>query len=141
VLPALTFRPARIRVRRLLPAAAGGVLIVVSVLSILGGGPGTSASAPATRSLAERLSPASWGLTVATSWLATPVGEVRPGDRVDLLAVRTDRALAIPIAADLRVMAIDESAVVFEVDEDAATAIATARASNLLLVPLVRSTR
>jgi hypothetical protein len=141
VLPSLTFRPARIRVRRALPAAAGGVLVLVSVLSFFGGGPATSSAPPAMRRLAERLSAASWGLTVPTSWLATPVSEIQPGDSVDLLAVRTDRAVTIPIAADLRVMAIDQSAVVFEVDEDAATAIATARAANLLLVPLVRSTR
>jgi hypothetical protein len=38
-------------------------------------------------------------------------------------------------------MSIDERAVVFEVDEESATAVATARASGLLLVPLLRSTR
>jgi hypothetical protein len=47
--------------------------------------------------------------------------------------------MAIAIAADLRVMGADERAVVFEVDEESATAIATAHASGLLIVPLLRS--
>ncbi|TME68880.1 MAG: hypothetical protein E6I49_13000 [Chloroflexi bacterium] len=51
-----------------------------------------------------------------------------------------DRPLAVAIAADLRVMGADERSVVFEVDEESATAIATARASGLLIVPLLRST-
>jgi len=70
------------------------------------------------------------------------VAEVRAGQSVDLLAVRMgDRPLAIPIAADLRVMNVGDAAIVFQVDEDDATAIASARASGLLIVPLVRSTR
>jgi hypothetical protein len=58
------------------------------------------------------------------------------------MAIRTgDRAVAIAIAADLHVMGADERSVVFEVDEASATAIATARASGLLIIPLLRSTR
>ncbi|MGH2472072.1 MAG: hypothetical protein ACRDG6_06685 [Candidatus Limnocylindria bacterium] len=92
-------------------------------------------------SLAQRLSVSTWAIAVPTGWLAAPLPEVRSGDRVDLLAVRTgDRPLAIAIAADLRIMSADERSIVFEVDEESATAIATARASGLLIVPLLRST-
>ena len=82
-----------------------------------------------------------WAIAVPTGWLAAPLAEARTGDSVDLLAVRSgDRPLAVAIAADLRVMSADERSVVFEVDEESATAIATARASGLLIVPLLRST-
>jgi hypothetical protein len=92
-------------------------------------------------SLAARLSTSTWALAVPTTWLAAPVADVRSGDSIDLLAVRTgDRPLAIAIAADLRVMSADERSIVFEVDEESATAIASARASGLLIVPLLRST-
>jgi hypothetical protein len=75
------------------------------------------------------------------AWLATP-SRLAPGDRVDLLGVRAgDRPSALPLAADLLVMEADPDRVVFEVDEDAATTIAAARASALVLVPLLRSTR
>jgi hypothetical protein len=37
-------------------------------------------------------------------------------------------------------MTSDERSIVFEVDEDSATAIASARASGMLIVPLLRST-
>jgi hypothetical protein len=91
-------------------------------------------------SLAQRLSMSTWALAVPTAWLAAPLAEVRSGDRVDLLAVRAgERPLAVAIAADLRVMSSDERSIVFEVDEESATAIASARASGLLIVPLLRS--
>jgi hypothetical protein len=38
-------------------------------------------------------------------------------------------------------MGTDDRTVTFEVDEESATAIATARASSFLIVPLLRSTR
>ena len=92
--------------------------------------------------LRDRLSPATWALAVPLSWLEAPVPEVRRGDSVDLIAVRSgDRPLAIPLAADLRVMDVDDRSVIFEVDEDSASAIASAHASSLLLIPLLRSTR
>lgn len=91
--------------------------------------------------MAQRLSVSTWAIAVPTGWLAAPLVEVRSGDSVDLLAVRTgDRPLAVAIAADLRVMTADERSIVFEVDEESATAIASARASGLLIVPLLRST-
>src|SRR5438128_2536922 len=76
------------------------------------------------------------------AWFEAPLAPVRIGDSVDLLAVRSgERPFAIPVAADLLVMDVLVDSVVFEVDEDAATAIATARASNMLIVPLLRSRR
>ena len=145
MLPALTFTPKRVTIprRRLVLAAAGSTLLVASVLSTLGTSPPRSAEeAAASAPLAQRLSMSTWAFAVPTAWLAAPLAEVRSGDSVDLLAVRTgDRPLAVAIAADLRVMSADERSIVFEVYEDSATAIASARASGLLIVPLLRSAR
>jgi hypothetical protein len=144
MLPALTFTPKRFAVprRRLALAAGGSTLVLASLLSTLVGSPSRSAEeATARTSLAQRLSISTWALAVPTSWLAAPLAEARSGDSVDLLAVRAgDRPLAVAIAADLRVMGADERSIVFEVDEESATAIASARASGLLIVPLLRST-
>jgi hypothetical protein len=144
MLPSLTFTPKRFAIprRRLLLAAGGSTLLVGSILSTFVGPTVHSADeAAASTSLAQRLSASTWALAVPTAWLAAPLAEVRSGDSVDLLAVRTgERPLAVAIAADLRVMSADERSIVFEVDEDSATAIASARASGLLVVPLLRST-
>jgi len=144
MLPSLTFTPKRFAIprRRLVVAAGGSALLVASFLSTFVVSPPRSGDAgAATASLAQRLSMSTWAFAVPTAWLAAPLAEVRSGDSVDLLAVRTgDHALAIAIAADLRVMSADERSIVFEVDEESATAIASARASGLLMVPLLRST-
>ena len=122
-------------------AAVGAALLGAAVLSTLVASPSRSTDeAVASRSLAQRLSMSTWAIAVPTGWLAAPLAEVQTGDSVDLLAVRSgDRPLAVAIAADLRVMDADERSIVFEVDEESATAIATARASGLLIVPLLRS--
>jgi len=143
MLPALTFTPKRfaIRRRRLLLATGGSMLLVASILSTFLASPHSTDEEAASTSLAQRLSMSTWALAVPTAWLAAPLAEVRSGDSVDLLAVRMgDRPLAVAIAADLRVMNADERSIVFEVDEESATAIATARASGMLIVPLLRST-
>jgi len=144
MLPVLTFTPKRfvIRRRRLILAIGGTGLLVSSIVSTLIAPPSRSADdVVASGSLAQRLSVSTWALAVPLAWLAAPLAEVRSGDSVDLLAVRSgDRPLAVAIAADLRVMGADERSIVFEVDEESATAIATARASGLLIVPLLRST-
>jgi hypothetical protein len=144
MLPSLTFTPKRFTIprRRLLLAAGGSTLLVGSILSTLVVSPPRSADdTAANTSLAQRLSISTWALAVPNGWLAAPLAEVRSGDSVDLLAVRSgDRPLAVAIAADLRVMSSDERSIVFEVDEESATAIASARASGLLIVPLLRST-
>lgn len=144
MLPALTFTPKRFAMppRRLLLAAGGFTLLVGSILStFVDSSPRSGSEVAASVSLAQRLSMSTWALAVPTAWLAAPLAEVRSGDSVDLLAVRAgDRPLAVAIAADLRVMSADERSIVFEVDEESATAIASARASGLLMVPLLRST-
>lgn len=128
--------------RRLLLAICGSALLATSIGSTLfSSSPRFGDEAVASSSLAQRLSVSTWAIAVPTSWLAAPLVEVRSGDSVDLLAVRSgDRPFAVAIAADLRVMSADERSIVFEVDEESATAIATARASGLLIVPLLRST-
>src|SRR5205814_9092168 len=97
----------------------GSARLVSSLLSTIvispprSGDPGV-----ATASLAQRLSMSTWAFAVPTAWLAAPLAEVRSGDSVDLLAVRTgDHPLAIAIAADLRVMSADARSFVGEVDE------------------------
>jgi len=144
MLPVLTFTPKRFALgrRRLLLAVAGTALLALSILSTLVIPPSRSVDElAASRSLAQRLSMSTWAIAVPLAWLAAPLAEVRSGDSVDLLAVRSgDRPFAVAIAADLRVMGADERSIVFEVDEESATAIATARASGLLIVPLLRST-
>jgi hypothetical protein len=144
MLPVLTFTPRRVVVprRRLLLALGGAALLATSILSTLFSSPPRFGDEAVTSSsLAQRLSVSTWAIAVPTGWLAAPLAEVRSGDSVDLLAVRSgDRPFAVAIAADLRVMSADERAIVFEVDEESATAIATARASGLLIVPLLRST-
>lgn len=144
MLPVLTFTPRRLAIgrRQILLGSAGIALLVLSIVSTVASPPSRSAEeAAANRTLAQRLSTSTWAFAVPLAWLAAPLAEVRSGDSVDLLAVRSgDRPLAVAIAADLRVMEADERSIVFEVDEESATAIATARASGLLIVPLLRST-
>lgn len=139
--PALTFTTRPRPRRRVVLGVVGAATILVSVIAAAQAAPATSSSATAATLLRDRLAPSTWALALPLSWLAAPLPATGE-DRIDLIAVRTgDRPLAIPIAADLRVVSIDEAAVVFEVDEDSAAAIATARASSLLLVPLLRSKR
>lgn len=102
----------------------------------------TAPPTPAAPSLADELRPATWALHVPTVWLAAPVPRVRKGDQLDILAVRQgDRAYTVPIAYAVTVLSSDERGVLLEVDENDASAIATARGSGLLLVPLLRSSR
>ena len=141
MLPALTFTRRRIPARRLIAAGTALALVLASATTArFSATPTTDDLASPSRPLTERLAASTWALAVPTAWLAAPIPQVRRGDSVDLLAVRQgDRPLALPIAADLRVMDTDDRTVVFEVDEVSATAIATARASGLLIVPLLRS--
>ena len=96
----------------------------------------------ATASLADELRPATWAMTVPSPWLAAPVPPVRRGDSIDILAMRSgDKAHSIPVAYGVRVLSVSDRGLLLEVDETDATAIATARGSGFLLVPLLRSTR
>ena len=99
-------------------------------------------AAPAVASLADELRPATWAMHVPTAWLAAPVPRLRRGDSLDILAVHGgDRAYAVPVAYAVAVLSADEHGLVLQVDENDATAIASARGGGLLLVPLLRSTR
>lgn len=142
MLPTLTFVARQRAPWRLIGVGIGGAMLAVALVGSLLSSAGTTSGSGQPEPLVDRLAPSTWAFAMPTSWLAAPVAEVRTGQSVDLLAVRTgDRRLAIPIAADLRVMKVDDGAIVFQVDEDAATAIASARASGLLIGPLVRSSR
>jgi len=142
MLPSLTFTTRRLPPRRLVAGTAGAGLLVAALASALLTAAPSAADPSAPQPLRDRLAPSTWALALPVSWLEAPMADVRRGDSVDLLAVRGgDRPIAIPIAADLLVMEASDRAVVFQVDEDSATAIATAHASSALLVPLLRSTR
>jgi hypothetical protein len=98
------------------------------------------ASAPAT--LADALAPGTWAVSIPTSWLVAPITGLRAGDRLDILALRPgERATATAVAFDLLVISADDRAVIVGTGADDATALGVARASGLLLVPLLRSTR
>ncbi len=140
MLPSLTVSAVRHRVsRRSALVIAGAAILVVAV--ILRPAPEHDGFARSATT-AESLAPDTWGLTLPASWLATPLVGTRPGDRLDVLALRSgDRANATAIAFDLLVVSVDDRAVVVGCRADDATAIALARASGMLLVPLLRSTR
>ena len=102
----------------------------------------SEAGAVRTATVAEILAPDTWALTLPAGWLATPLLGARPGDRLDVLALRPgDHASATAIAFDLLVVSVDDRALVVGCVADDATSIAVARASGLLLVPLLRSSR
>ena len=138
MLPALTVRARRLPRRRVLLIVVGSLLAVAATVSSL---PPARSDAPVA-SVADELRPATWAIQIPVAWLAAPVPRARRGDLIDLLGVRPgDRAFAVPIAYAAMLVSIDERGLVLEVDESDASAIATARGSGLLLVPLLRSTR
>jgi hypothetical protein len=137
MLPALISRPARIPLRRAVPLAAAAVFFAAALLTQT-----AVPQAPPPASLADELRPTTWAMHVPTAWLAAPVPRVRRGDQLDILAVRAgDRAYTVPVAYAVAVLSSDERGLVLEVDENDATAIATARGGGMLLVPLLRSSR
>jgi hypothetical protein len=92
--------------------------------------------------LADQLGPATWAMQVPAGWLAGPAPPLRPGDAIDVLALRPgDKPYAVPIAYGLTVLGASERGVLLQVDEVDASAIASARSGGLLLVALLRSTR
>lgn len=140
MLPSLTVlaRPRRVP-RRAALAIAGAALLAVAFVARPAPANDGVARAP---TVAEQLAAGTWALTVPAAWLATPLVGTRSGDRLDMLAIRPgDRAGATAIAFDLQVVSVDERALVIGCTADDATAIAVARASGMLLVPLLRSTR
>lgn len=92
--------------------------------------------------LSEALDGSTFALVVPTAWLGAPVIGARPRDRIDLIAVRPgDRLTGYPVAYDLKVMSSDERALIVQIDEASAIAVAIARSSGMLLVPLLQSAR
>ena len=105
MLPTLTFVARQKNARRLIAVGIGGAMLAVTLVGTLMSSAGSTTATGQPQPLVDRLAPSTWALALPTSWLAAPVAEVRAGQSVDLLAVRMgDRPLAIPIAADLRVM-------------------------------------
>lgn len=141
MLPTLTAAARRRPPRRAMLGVGGALLIALSLLLALHGGPSAAGgAAPAT--IAESLAPSTWAISVPVAWFAAPIAGLRPGDRVDVLALRPgERANATAVAFDLVVVFADERAVVFGTGADDATALSVARASGQLLIPLLRSTR
>lgn len=141
MLPSLSAIASRRRPdRRAILGAAGVVLLVAALLLSLRAPASTATSRSVT--MADALAPNTWAISVPTSWFVAPIAGLRAGDHVDVLALRPgERASATAIAFDLIVMAADERAVTFGTGADDATALGVARASGLLLVPLLRSTR
>lgn len=140
MLPALTTSGRRLVTRRVLMGSASGLLAAAAVVTQLSSVSVPSSSAAA--SLADELRPSSWALEIPFAWLAAPIINVKRGDTLDFLAVRTgDRAYAMPIAYAAVVMRADDRSMLLDLDVDDAIAIANARGAGLLLVPLLRSTR
>lgn len=139
MLPSLTAGARRPSPRRVMAGLASLAFLGAAVAA-----PAMSADPPAPEpvSLAARLPPSSWGLAIPLSWFAAPPVGLRPGDRIDILAMRSaERPSANAIAFDLEVMSVDERTVLVGVSAFDASAIAVARASGQLIVPLVRSAR
>jgi hypothetical protein len=139
VLPSLTTSARRLPRRRVLAGIASLVLFGCALVA-----PTLTPAAPVEPppSLSARLPSSSWGLAIPTSWFAAPPADLRIGDRIDILAMRSsERPTANAIAFDLEVMSVDERTVVLGVSAFDASAIAVARAAGQLIVPLVRSTQ
>ena len=139
MLPSLTAVARRRPPRRAIIAALGAMFLVASLIASIRAAPPASA-APTT--MADALAPGTWAMSVPSVWFVAPIAGLHAGDRLDILALRPgERASATAVAFDLLVVAADDRAVIVGAGADDATALGIARASGLLLVPLLRSTR
>lgn len=129
-------------------ASSRTVLLVVALL--LAGAAAFTAVVPAeprpgpapTPFLSQRLGPRTWALAIPVSWLSAPIPGLHEDDVLDLLGARpSERATASEVASGLRVKTFDDRTLVVELTADDATAIASARARGLSLIPIVRSAR
>ena len=140
MLPSLTAAARRRPPRGGLLGASGAVLLLISLLASLHASSPSAATSPA--AMAEALAPGTWAISIPITWFVAPIGGLRPGDRLDVLALRPgEHATASAVAFDLLVVSVDDRAVIVGSGADDATAIGVARASGLLLIPLLRSTR
>ena len=104
--------------------------------------PSDTQASVAPPTLAQRLGARTYGFAIPVGWLAAPIPGLHEGDVLDLLGTRpSERATATDVADGLRVMTVDERAVVVELRAADAEAIAAARARGLTLVPILRSAR
>jgi hypothetical protein len=138
MLPSLTIPARHVDRRRLALGVASALLAVAALASAQA----TSTAAVPQTTLSDELHPATWAMFVPTGWLAAPAPRARRGDLLDLFAMKTgDRGYAAPIAYGAAVVQSDDRGLLLEIDEDDAAAIASARASGMQLVALLRSTR
>lgn len=140
MLPSLTAVARRRPPRRAILGAAGALLVSVSLIASLRAQPAADGAVPGT--MADALAPGTWAISIPSGWFAAPIAGLRSGDRLDILALRPgEKATATAVAFDLLVISADDRAVIVGTGADDATALGIARASGLLLVPLLRSTR
>jgi hypothetical protein len=140
VLPSLTAVARRRPPRRAILAALGALLVAASLFASLRGQPPAAGATPG--SMADSLAPGTWAFSIPSTWFTAPIAGLRSGDRLDVLALRPgEKATATAVAFDLLVVSADDRAVIVGTGADDATALGIARASGLLLVPLLRSTR
>ena len=140
MLPSLTAVARRRPPRRALLGAVGAVLLAASLMVSVHSQPPAAGAVPGT--IADSLPPGTWAISIPSGWFAAPIAGLRAGDRLDILALRAgERATATAVAFDLLVVSADDRAAIVGTGADDATALGIARASGLLLVPLLRSTR
>ena len=133
--------PRTIPLRRVAVLAAAVVLAVAAVATAIAPS-SAQLDGPPLPTLAARLAPGTWALAIPVSWLAAPMPDLRSNDVLDLLGTRLgERAVASEVAIGLRVLSVDETTIVVELDVDGAAAIAEARARGLSLIPILRSSQ
>lgn len=126
--------------RAALAAIAVLIAVAAAITSLFPGASAVPADPPP--ALSERLGPRTWALAIPVSWLSTPIPGLRDDDVLDLLGARpSERATASEVATGVRVMSVDERTLVVELTAEDASAIASARARGLSLIPILRSAR
>jgi Flp pilus assembly protein CpaB len=140
MLPTLTAAARRRPSRRALAGAGGAALLALALVFSVR--PSSASPIVSPQAMGDALAPGTWAMSIPTSWFVAPITGLRSGDRVDVLALRPgERATATAVAFDLLVISVDERTVTVGSGADDVTALGVARASGLLLVPLLRSTR
>lgn len=141
-MPSFTVGRLRWPTRRLAALTLGSALVVAGAATAIVGGSRAETEPTPAPSLMDELPPSTWAFALPRSWLGAPVPALRPGDRLDFLAIRPgESASAAAIAYQLEIMSLDEHVIVLAGDAPSVVALNTARASGRVLIPLVRSTR
>ena len=123
------------------PLLVGAAAVLVALAALTAAAPsGPQATIAPVPPLAERLGPRTWAFAIPVGWLTAPVPDLREDDILDVLGTRAgERATASEIASGLRVMSVDDRALVVELTKDDASSIASARARGLALIQILRS--